>query len=848
MWSTPNSKRGARELNDRYKNLSAVSRGLYQAFKAIHGVFYKQKREAELNALMRGAVPDASPAEIKAFTDTVKSRKSFDAFMDKPENSAIAKALGDDKFKEYKRVLRGVAKVYSHGFVEGDYFPLRREGNYVVTYGHAGEDDHGVEMFNKMSEAADRRAELIKSKAENVSNVMSKRESALSDNVTHPVVDELVGAMQRRGMGGNAEEVRNLLSSIMLEHQSRRAANASNMRRKGVFGALTDHGRLLANELLNTSGSLGHLEHGQERLDALHEMGERVRALGSDQSAGPRDATTAGAVLNELQQRANTVEDPQGVLGSLGRKASAASYALNVQSPSHMLTSSIEAHMNAMPILGSRHGHVQAGLAIAKALAQAGPKILGTGVKNTLKAMGGKLQASDWNLSHYVRDQLVSSGASQAHMNRLFSALEAAGLIDHTMNSDIRRLANPTGVLATKAGNVWQRFTDFNAAGAHAVDVMNKGVIAKAAFDLEMKKSGGDVARSVAYATETARKVMPNYNISNKSRIATSKGVFGRLGAPMMQFKNYGFHELGVLANLAQRSFAKLPSEERKEARIAFAGVLATRAMMAGTLTLIADPLRYVGGAYDLMTGADKPHDYETDVRRWITSWAGPEMGAVLARGAPYALGMDIHRRVGLANILEIPELDSFDKAGMFKMIASAALGASGENAANIGDGMSKIAHGDIMGGLMAGIPRVVRDPIKAINLASKGVTDSKGGTVTPPEQLSGWDVGLQAAGVQPARVSEIREHRNAITEREHEVKVEHDRLVKQWVDADPADRPTVMHQIHDFTQDPRNASQRITIGGLMRAANDRKKQPNAPYGLKLPKRGQASLLDAANF
>ena len=270
--------------------------------------------------------------------------------------------------------------------------------------------------------------------------------------------------------------------------------------------------------------------------------------------------------------------------------------------------------------------------------------------------------------------------------------------------------------------------------------------------------------------------------------------------------------------------------------------------MMAGTLTLIADPLRYVGGAYDLMTGANKPHDYENDVRRWITSWAGPEMGAVLARGAPYALGMDIHRRVGLANILEVPELDSFDKAGMFKMIASAALGASGENAANVGDGMSKIAHGDIMGGIMAAIPRVVRDPIKAINLANQGVTDSKGKTALAPEQLSGWDVGLQAAGVQPARVSEFREHRNAVLEREQEVKTEHDRLVQAWASASPADRPTVMHQIADYRQDPRNASQPITMGGLMRAANDRKKQPNAPYGLKLPKRGQASLLDAANF
>ena len=65
--------------------------------------------------------------------------------------------------------------------------------------------------------------------------------------------------------------------------------------------------------------------------------------------------------------------------------------------------------------------------------------------------------------------------------------------------------------------------------------------------------------------------------------------------------------------------------------------------------------------------------------------------------------------------------------------------------------------QGDL-GGAKALLPRIVRDPIKAINLASQGVTDSRGNTILPPAKLSPYDIGLQAVGFQPSKVSEVRE------------------------------------------------------------------------------------------
>jgi hypothetical protein len=396
-------------------------------------------------------------------------------------------------------------------------------------------------------------------------------------------------------------------------------------------------------------------------------------------------------------------------------------------------------------------------------------------------------------------------------------------------------------------GDAWQRFSNFTAMGGHAVDVMNRASIAKAAYDLELRRTG-DAARARDYAVEMARQTMPNYGAGNKARIATAKGPLGVIGSPLFQFKNYGLHMYSVLSNLAQQSMKGASREERWEARKAFAGLLATHSMMAGVLTLIADPLRYIGGAYDLATGASKPHDYQNDVRGWMADTFGPELAEVMARGLPHAIGMDVHRRVGLANLLEIPEMPSFDAAGAGEMIAGVMTGATGENLANIVDGLGKLARGDVLGGVQAAIPRPIRDVIKAGKLATQGVTDSKHRPILPAEKLSGWDVGLQAVGFQPSKITEFREGRAAVLEAETEAKDMRSRLTNAWITADPEDRGQVMAEIQRFNGE--HPAQRITVSQLMRNLAQLRKQGQNPaaFGLRLPRKGAQDFMEAGRF
>jgi hypothetical protein len=412
------------------------------------------------------------------------------------------------------------------------------------------------------------------------------------------------------------------------------------------------------------------------------------------------------------------------------------------------------------------------------------------------------------------------------------------------MEREMQRIAGGYGQSALGTG--WQRFVDLNAAGAHASDIANKSAVLKAAFDLEYAKTR-DVGTAVAYAVRTLRDAAPNYNLGNKARITTSKGPLGGFAAPLTQFKQYGIHMYGLLANLTRESLHGASDAEKWEARKALAGVLATHALMAGGLTLIADPLRYIGGAYDFATGAPQPHDYQNDVRGWLSDTFGPELGMVMARGLPYLAGIDIHRRVGLDNMLAVPEISAFTGPAVLQALASAMTGAAGEDASNMVGGLGQIAQGNLFAGLQALVPRVLRDPMKAIKLNDQGVTDTKGNTILPPSRLAPTDVAAQALGFQPADVSEFREGRYAVIQAQQEMQSQRAALSHAWVSAAPTDRGAVMTEIRLWNQ--AHPTQRITVGQLLQEAHRATKSAPGKIGaFGLPAKDPASAGRFANY
>lgn len=840
--TTPEQQQARAALQKRYDTLPKKAQDAYDASVRMQGEMYAQDRAAKLSGMLKGALPESTPEQREAITKLGADPAKWEKFLDDPDNSDAAAKFGSE-WKSVSGIIKNIGELHDHGFISGDYFPLRRDGDYVVSYGERDTPSYGVEMFPTIAAAEARRDELVKQGIAKLSPVMSKRESHLRDMVNLPAIDEIASAMRRRGeTDDRVNNMRDLMASVVLQHATHSAGARARIRRQGVLGASTEVEKVAARHMDETAGRIGFAEHGIERSQALQRMQDHTDSLGSDGRG--KDQRVAQAVTNELQKRVPVGDDGSGLINKLLRKASPFGFVQSLMTPSTMLTHTIEAHMNSVPLMGARHGAARASLELAKALRDTAP-VLGKGVKNVIKALPKGMNAADWNLSNVVRDRAIARGMDKGQATRLFNEWNNAGLIDHSFSRELVRIANP----ASNAGKWWGRFLDLNAAGAHAVDVANKTTIGLAAYRMELAKTG-DETKARAYATDTIRKAIPNYNYLNKPRLATAQGPLGGLAVPMSQFKIYGAHMYTMMANLVHGWTHGATPEARREARYALLGILATHGAMAGVFGLIGDPIRWLGGAYDLVTGADKPHDYQNDGRRMLADVFGPQAGELISRGLPHALGMDIHRRIELSNALEAPDLEDFSKKGWALAAVQAVTGASGEDATTVAGGLSKLAHGDIEGGLKDMIPRIVRDPFKAYTMATDGIKDSKGKTILDPGKLSALDVGYQAVGIQPSRVTEFREARAATLEARDETKSARSALVQAWVSAKPDDREAAHDEIRAYNH--ANPGAKITTEQLLQA-RQRAKTENAPskktlYGLQVPKNQARALGNAGSF
>jgi hypothetical protein len=324
---------------------------------------------------------------------------------------------------------------------------------------------------------------------------------------------------------------------------------------------------------------------------------------------------------------------------------------------------------------------------------------------------------------------------------------------------------------------------------------------------------------------------MPNYTAVNRERLSS-----GPVMSTLMQFKRYGVHMYNTAATLLYE-MNHGDKESRWVAAKTMASLVTTHAMLAGVLTLIADPLRYFMGTYDLVTGKASTsgfHDYTNDARKGFDDLLGPVIGKnateAIMMGLPHLLGMDWSKRTGIANMLEMPEMSGFNKKGMQDLLFGLATGATGENLSTMVDGAGKLLNGDVSG-FLGVLPRVLRDAMKAAELASHGLIDSTGKTIAGPEKFGWGSIASQAIGIQPSSVTEQRAGRGAVLEAEQEQKANKTRLSNRWLNAAPADRPAIWQQIMQFNRDPHNKGAAISRDTLVKDLENRRKQAKAPFG-----------------
>jgi hypothetical protein len=854
--TTEESQARLKQLNDRYEALGQRGQETYRNLRDYYRETYNAERRAELDHAMQSFLPDSTPAQRASITGEVRTREGIQKMIDDPDASPVAQAFGE-RWQNSRNVVREIGRLQRAGYVRGDYFPLRRYGDYIVRYGERGGPRYGVEFFERESQAQARRQELLNSegyKEEEVSRVFLRSQQ---DQVRNSAgsLGQLSDAFDRAGL---TEAQRNRALDAYAEMQlragTRNQSNALRARREGVLGASTDQARNLANDFLAYSARMGWLKHGATQVNALDAMDRHLDGMRrSGDTVNSADLQRAGMIRDEMRNRLRPVDNSGGILGRAPHALSTFSFIMNLMRPAHMVVQLADAHSNATSLMGARHGFGAASVSLGKAVRDLAGTALSTGGRNAMKAIKQEIQNSDWNTSALYRDRMVQRGMPEAHANQLMNALNAAGLVDHSMVREIQRMASDSGSFDFggkygKAVGLPAGVMNMFAAGEHAVDSMNRTAIAKAAFDLEMRKSNGDVGKAVDYAVQTAREAMPNYNLHNRPSLV---GKLGALGGPILQYKLYGMHMYSLMGNLAHDIYTG-GGRGRSEAVKALGAILTSHALLSGVTASVFGslPLAVGLGLYDLFSGDQKPHtsaDLENAVRNWTRDHYGKTASEVIARGLPTLARVDLHRSLKLANAVDLPEITSFKSKDLMATLGAAMTGAAGDNLTQVASGLSQILNGGNWGKAAESLmPRPVHDVMQAYRFYNQGVTDTQGRQILPP--VSAYDAVAKGLGFNPSDVSSGREARQAEIDLRDETLEGRSRAMNAYLNADPKDRGAAMTMIWQYNRD--HPSTPITMPQIKDALTQRQRAVMTPgtYGLRVPPKQLRDMQQAGRF
>jgi hypothetical protein len=837
----------------------------------------------------------------KEIADIARSKTKLDELSKNPDGSDLAKLMGEH-WAPSRDIVKLLATVQSRGWRQGNFTSLQRHGDYLVVHGDKlTGDKYGVHRFERPGEAQLFREDFKKTHPSvDISPIRLIDTTGSKDFLSTRMQTELGKALERAGISGDAaEEIQRSFGGMVLQHGINTMAARYAARRRGIYGASKNGSMNLVRDLAGHASRMGYLAHSAEETRAYNNLDKRVRQIEQPRRPGTQDeinasqtrldaaetrykagdlainrdeiedlrqqhewlkkppegdAITAEQVKKELEARRLPIDhdDTARRFGDVAKKFTSASFVLHLMRPAHLAVQVADAQSQGLSYLGGAHGFARAGAALTKNIGRFAPPGMRAGGRAMLNAVRGQMKQADWMVSKAYEKRLTDSGMHPSEVKALMTEANHWGLINQSMEREIQRTAKGGFGFGGSILHVPGNMMDLFAAAEHMTDSVNRMAILTSAYELKKIDNGGKLndgkvdQNAIDHAINMTNMAMPNYGAWNKPRLASERGPLGPLGAAAMQYKIYGMNMYSGMAVLV-RDAIKNP-EQRAVALKSLAGIFATHALLVGaTANMFGVPINLMTGLWDWLEGKPGPHDYENDMRKWMTDNWGPTKSTFLSRGLLGLAGVDLHRSLKITNATDLPGIKTFDKAGVSGMIAQALTGASGDVAEQYADAAHQAMTGNIQKAIIGFAPRVVGDIIKARQMAEQGITDSKGKTILPASRISTPAVVFQGLGFNPEEISAFRANRASGDEWIHEMSSAKSNAEARFVASGGKDRSAVQAYNRD-----RQLNQGILIRPqdlqtALKRARESVARPGS-YGLSIPQREQRGVRAVTGF
>lgn len=606
------------------------------------------------------------------------------------------------------------------------------------------------------------------------------------------VPEENATPADRIALEQRKQEAIQLARDTWLEQQPDSAISKVLTARYTVPGYDPDMIRNFAHRWNVGSTSLAGVATSAKLGNAYRDM--RAQANEARSAGNKDDPYLLSDLLTEVQKRdaTNPINPTAGAFDKL--RSISHAYYLGL-SPAYGAIQLMQVGTNALPELAKTHGYAQSFHAIRRA---------STAAFALMKAATAEAAKGGWQ--HYAdvaltEPALKAAGLSQVQTD-FVRRMIATGSIDigQSANALSQIARNGTGSKLDVA------LKYASAIGLHT-ETFSRLVTALAAADLHK----GDTASKAAYAQKVVSNSMFDYQSWNTARALGKQGFAGPVTPLLTQFMTYSAQMTEKLYSEAHDAIgrqrdgetAEQAAERRSASRTFLLGHLTAITALAGTLGLpfasvFATAIeRLVGGA----TG--EPYDATAAWRNFLASVLGKDVGEVVARGAPRALGFDISQRVGESDLLPFSQLLG-DRRSWRESIQSTlgrSTGAAPDMLLNVADAGTAFSNGDVLGGMKSLLPVAFKGPTEAYRMSSEGYVDSKGNKL--PMTPTAADILYQLLGFTPADKAEYSEARGDQQSRRVALNQEaaglRTRIVKALTSGDTAGASRLIQQAQTF-------------------------------------------------
>jgi len=605
------------------------------------------------------------------------------------------------------------------------YLPLWRGGNYWMTY----TDKNGETITSAYASDLDRDRAREVAKAEggkDFQDFMRLRDARQRGAPPTGFLGDVVREMEAKGAPQDMidavyETFLNYLpaDSIRQQLQSREQSYdpATRTFRYGKFGFEPDVFQAYANVATRMANQLTNLEYAIPLEETMKEIKQQA---GGERPTDPMRA----AVYNNLEKQVNFIRYPEP--NWLVDGASYFSYlwfiAGNISSA---LINTTQLPMVVMPLLGGKYGASKAFAAMDKAMST-----YFNGSWDTNNA-GKKSFPSDFTFG--------ATKNIDPKYKKLYDSAVSRSVIRRSTGYEITELQK-TGV---------KSYVGMKARVTHGLgwlfqnsERFNREVTLLAAFDLAYEKSN-----NVDAAIEEAIRVV---NDAHGSALAeTGPRLFQQgFGKVMFTFKRFAQAQIYLLAKLFKQAFKDADPTTREVARSQLLGIFGSSFLIAGLQGMpMYGAIEFLANL--IMGDDDEPYDF--------TAYVDKKFGETGRKGLlNQMIRVDVASRTGFNGLIWRDDPKRMAEVGPFLYTLEQAMGPAYGAFLSAQRGYDLFKEGEYQRSIEAITPSFIRNGFKSLRMAQEGVRNKDGTPIV--EDISGYNLMMQAVGFTPREVSAKRE------------------------------------------------------------------------------------------